>query len=80
MLPAGDSRFLTLGSDPSGSRGGGGGGWRGGALYVISVPPDDSLVRCGNSAPITMGINLFDHSSGHMDCLDLFCDMGESVV
>ena len=71
LLPAGDSRFLTLGS----IAGGGGGG----ALCLIGVNPDGTLVQCGNSAP-RMDINLFDHSSGLMDCLDLLCDTGESGV
>ena len=50
-----------------------------GALCLIGVNPDGTLVQCGNYAP-RMDINLFDHSSGLMDCLDLLCDTGESGV
>ena len=41
--------------------------------------PDDTLARCWDSDP-SININSFDHSSGLMDCIDLLCDAGESVV
>ena len=52
----------------------------GGGGYVCDwCSPDDTLVWFGDS-DLNMNINSFDHASGLMDCIDLLCDMGESVV